>query len=388
MITLDYTPIEVEINVEQGNLVQDAFYTVGFITKNDSAPRSVFVSSLKDVLDNGYKRGSEAYNFCKGVFIQGQMNTVLLRAVRENESYSEAYLSDDNSGYYYVVIGSKDIADVLAFNTTILNENDLKLQFFSSNVDVSESLTGRKIVYYYYSYDSGDPSSPVGFQDFPLLFWDSSVGVQLESGSYIYLSPYDVDFVQGNSSQESLITQSNGQDLTVEQAQGRGLKYPEGAWIGYCGNFFPSQIQWLYKMIQNVDSHTQETLQTIPDFSTTTVIMPQYGSKSTLGSGATCQGYKIHEVVSLDWVRYALQKKLWEVFYNSEKIPATTAGMTLLENSVRYVLDIAVQQEIFTDYTITGRKLSGSLNRASFTFEATLTQTILEVKKVEGTIYH
>lgn len=388
MITLDYTPIEVEINVERGNLVQDAFYTVGFITKNDDAPRTLKATSLKDLLDNGYKRGSEAYNFCKGVFIQGQMNTVVLRAVRANESYTEAYLSDDNSDYYYVVIGSKDIADVVAFNTTLLNENSLKLQFFSSNIDVTESLVGRKIVYYFYEYDSGNTDFPVGFQDFPLLFWDSRVGVQLDSESYLYLSPYDINFDNPNGAMESLITQSNGDDLTYEQAQGRGLKYPEGAWIGYCGNFFPSQVQWLYKMIQNVDSHTHDTLQTIPDYSTTTVIMPQYDAKSTLGSGATCQGHKIHEVVSLDWVRYALQKKLWEVFYNSEKIPATTAGMSLLENAVRYVLDIAVQQEIFTDYTITGRKLTGSLNRASFTFEATLTQTILEVKKVEGTIYH
>lgn len=388
MITLDYSPIEVEINVEQGNLTQDAFYTVGFLTRHPTAPRTVVVNSLQDVLDAGYKRGSEAYNFCKGVLIQGQMNTVILRAVRASESYSDAYRADDNSEYYYVVIGSKDIADVIAFNDTLLNEGGLKLQFFSTNLDVSQQVAGRKLVYYYYKYESSDPTHPQGFQDFPYLSWDSKFGVNLDSGGLIYLSPYNVVQMDVVGAKEVLITQDNGQDLTVQQAQGRALKYAEGAWIGYCGNFFPSQIQWLYKMIQNVDYHTYDELRDIPNLSTTTVIMPQYGDKSTLGSGRTCEGFPIHEVVSLDWVRYALQKKLWEVFYNSERLPATSAGMSLLENALRYVLDIAVQQGIFESYIITERKLASSLNRASFKFEATLTQTVLEVKRVEGTIYH
>lgn len=389
MIHLDYTPIEVELNVEQGNLTSDAFYTVGFITMNDTAPRTLVVTSLQDLLDNGYLRGSEAYNFCKGVFIQGQMNTVVVRAVRSNETYSQAYLADDNSNYYFVVIGSKNTQDVLTFNDTLASENAIKLQFFSSNVDVSEQCSGRKLVFYYYDHDTGNPLAPIGFQDFPMMLWDSRLGVQLDSGTYIYLSPYDV-YTEGgtDTSFEGLIKQTTGEDLTYEQAQSRGIKYAEGAWIGLCGNYFPSQTQWLYKRLNNVDASTYEELKDIPDLSTASVYMPRTLEKSTLGSGKTCQGFPIHEVVGLDWVKYALQKKLWEVFYTSEKVPATNAGVSLLENAVRYVLDIAVQQEIFTDYVITGRKLLGSENRASFSFEATLTQTILEVKKVEGTIYH
>ena len=80
MITLDYNPIEVDLNVETGNLIQDAFYTIGFVTENDSAPRTLEVHSLQDLLDNGYTRGSNAYKFCKGVLIQGTMNTVIVRA--------------------------------------------------------------------------------------------------------------------------------------------------------------------------------------------------------------------------------------------------------------------------------------------------------------------
>lgn len=377
MITLNYTPIEIELNIEQGNINQNAFYSVGFITENEDAPRTIVVNKLEDLLENGYSRGSNAYNFCKAVLIQGQMNTIIVRSKRENESYFEAYLADDNSDYYYVVLGIKDVSEVLSFNSLLLDSKDLKLQFFSTDEDVSELISGRKIVYYY------QPD----FIDFPYIAFDSGSGVQTDEEYFLYLNTFEV-LNTGNvlvSDPESDYTQSDGSDLTFEQAQGRGIKYPEGSWIGLCGNYFPSQVQWLYKNLKNVDTFQ---LQEIPDLSTISTLMPYNNEKSTLGSGKTGQGFNIHEVVSLDWVRYAIQKKLWEVFYNNERVLATAAGMLLLENAVRYVLDIAVQQDIFTAYTITGRNLISSINRASFSFEATITQTILEVKKVEGTIYH
>ena len=31
------------------------------------------------------------------------------------------------------------------------------------------------------------------------------------------------------------------------------LKYPEAAWISYCANVFPSQMQWLGKTLTGVD---------------------------------------------------------------------------------------------------------------------------------------
>lgn len=377
MVTLDYHPIEVDINVDQGLLVQDAFYTVGFITEHDTAPRTVVVNSLQDVLNAGYSRGSNAYNFCKGVLIQGQMTTIVVRAKRPSETYFEAYSADDNNSFYYVVLGSKNTTVVLDFNTLLVQTKDLKLQFFSSDVDLSTQVAGRNLVYYY------QPE----FVDFSYIAYDSSIGVLTDLNAFLYTYPATNNTMLGIDIQEpeSDLVQDDLSELTLDQAQKRNLKYPEGAWLGYCGNFFPSTIQWLYKNIQNVNTFQPVS---IPNFSTTCVIMPDTKSKSTLGSGTNCEGYKVYEVVSLDWVRYAMQKKLWEVFYSNEKVPTTSGGMSLLENAVRYVLDIAVAQGIFQSYKITGSKYTSPLSRASFTFEAVLTQTILEVKKVEGTIYH
>ena len=371
MITLDYSPIEVDLNVETGNLIQDAFYTIGFVTENDSAPRTLEVHSLQDLLDNGYTRGSNAYNFCKGVLIQGKMNTIIVRAKRANESYVEAYEADDNSSYYYVVIGSKDISTILSFNDRLISLGDIKLQLFSSSSDHSDLIIGRKLIYYYQE----------DFTDFPYIAFDSSAGVLLDSSSIINVDP----FLGIQESEESPMTNQDLTDISEELAQARTLQYPEAAWAGLCGFYFPSQIQWLYKNIQNVNASNPTE---IPNLSTTSVLFGAYKDKSTLGSGTDCTGYPINEVVSLDWVKYALRKRLWEVLYNSEKVSSNKFGLSILENVVKSVLDTAVQLEIFESYKLTDSKIVSTLGRASFKFEAILTQTILEVKKVEGTIYH
>lgn len=374
MEVLDRSPVEVNINVETLALTQDAFYTVGFITENESAPRTVIVNSLDDVLSNGYERGSMAYNFVFGVLLQGNMNSVVLRAKRANESYIDAYLADSNNDYYYLVLGTKDLNTILGFNDFLSSSRDIKLQFFSGSTTVS--LQGRKLVYYY------QPS----FTDFDYLLLDSDTVVTLDSGAYIYTDATGINTGYDSSvTQEYLIKQIDGSDLTQEQAQKRSLRFPEGAWIGLCGYYFPSTVQWLYKNIKKSDVFD---ISEIPEYSTTTSTETLTRDKATLGSGTTCQGFPIHEVVSLDWVKYALQKRVWQLLYQTEKVSATQAGLSLVENAVRYVLDIAVQQGIFSEYQITARSVSGLQSRASISFEATLTQTILEVKKVEGTIYH
>lgn len=373
MITVDYKPIEVDLNIEQGSIIQSAFYTVGFITENDSAPRTVVVNSLQDLLDNGYERGSNAYNFCKAVLIQEAMNTVIVRAKRASETYFEAYEADHNTDYYYVVLGTKVISEVLDFNTLLIATKELKLQFFSTKEDVSDQVVARRLVYYFQE----------EFEEFNYINFDSSSNVLLDSSSA--LVPTGANYEEIPVGSESRLVTPNQPDLSLNQAQARNIKYPEAAWIGLCGNSFPSKIQWLYKRLQNVTT-SQPT--TIPDYSSTSVLMNMNLDKATVGSGSDCTGNPIHEVVSLNWVEYAIQKKLWEVFYNVEKVPNTNSGLLLLENAVKYVLDIAVSLNIFSEYKITGSKRVSSLGRASFTFEATLTQTILEVKKVEGTIYH
>lgn len=71
----------------------------------------------------------------------------------------------------------------------------------------------------------------------------------------------------------------------------------------------------------------------------------------------TCQGIVINEQVSLDWVTWAISKNIWNTLYTESKINANDSGLTLIENKLKEVLDIAVKENIFTEYKITQRNL-------------------------------
>lgn len=70
MQTVNYTPVKVDVNIEETVLTSEGFYQVGFITENNTAPRTIVVETLEELASYGYNRGSMAYNFCLGVFSQ------------------------------------------------------------------------------------------------------------------------------------------------------------------------------------------------------------------------------------------------------------------------------------------------------------------------------
>ena len=221
---LNLTPVNVDVKVENFTIKSSAFYSVCFITGHNTAPRTVEVTKLKDLLDNGYSRDSLAYNFCRYLFMQQGVTTVYVRAKRNNETYETAFNADDNSDYYYVVIDSKDISPIIKFNDYITQNDPYKLQFFSTNTDVSKNIKDKKIVHYY--------------QPTPAL----------ESFS---IAPSDM------GSRNLFIPKK---DYTFDEIQSMPPFYPESCWIGRCGHVFPSRIQWLHKYLAGVIDKNRTTV--------------------------------------------------------------------------------------------------------------------------------
>ena len=168
--------------------------------------------------------------------------------------------------------------------------------------------------------------------------------------------------------------------------QNHHLAYPEAAWIALCGNKFPSSVQWLYKYLAKVDVLPAKGLKDkLPDSgypNTTSIVMKNI---STVGSGKTSQGVPIHEQVSLDWVKWAISQRVWKTLYTQNKINAAQGGIDLIVNEIKYILDIAVEQGIFTQYKIGETKLDRNTNNLQVKFTANLTHTILEVE-VNGSL--
>lgn len=170
--------------------------------------------------------------------------------------------------------------------------------------------------------------------------------------------------------------------------QNHHLAYPEAAWIGYCGDSFPSRVQWLHKYLSKVDVLPAKGLEDkLPDSgypNTTSMVMK---NRATVGSGKTSEGVPIHEQVSLDWVKWAISRKVWRLLYTKDKISATEGGKELIVNEVKDVLNIAVEEGIFVKYDISDVILNSRNNTISIKFSAELEHTILYVD-VSGSLYH
>lgn len=179
-----------------------------------------------------------------------------------------------------------------------------------------------------------------------------------------------------------------GEDNKMEQPQLARLAYPEAAWIGYCGDSFPSKVQWLHKYLSKVDVLPEKGLKDkLPDSgypNTTSMVMK---NRATVGSGKTSEGVPIHEQVSLDWVKWAISRKVWRLLYTKDKISATEGGKELIVNEVKDVLNIAVEEGIFVKYDISDVILNSRNNTISIKFSAELEHTILYVD-VSGSLYH
>ena len=172
--------------------------------------------------------------------------------------------------------------------------------------------------------------------------------------------------------------------MSVELAQSILPNYPEAAWIGNCGFYFPSRVQWLHKFLAKVTTTKRTNL---PNLSTSSALIYSK-DKATVGSGATADGTKIEYKVMNDWLIWAIQRNLWKILYTKEKVPQTNSGSILMENGLKEVLDVAVTENHFSDYRITEVTQDRRTNKLSMKFSATLVHTILGVDKVEGTIYN
>ena len=404
---VETNPINVEITVESESLDRNAFYNVCFITENDVAPRTVEVANLNELLSHGYRRDSLAYNFCLTAFAQQGIPSVFVRAKRTDETYSEAFSSDSNANYYFVVVDSKLESDIAPFNEYLTSADEFKLQFYSSSND---PIKDRKLVHYYSDFSirlaeimAGDFSRLVGDSEnlagrvyasdrakFSELYIAKALKSNVEveevySGEYKYMAG-DLTKLVGDSINLA------GRTIDYEKAREYGAEiqyyqlartaYPEAAWIAECANLFSSRVQWLHKMLVKPEIMKYSE---IPENSNTTVIVMD--TKATVGSGNTMQGFAIHEQVSLDWVKWAIGRKVWTLLYNASKLPSTVGGTELIKNEMKNVLDLAIEEGVFSKYHIKNISIAKDKETVKASFSATLMHSILGAS-ISGSLYH
>ena len=372
-MNINSPPVNVEITVESESLDRNAFYNLCFITENDVAPRTIQVGNLNELLSFGYTRDSLAYNFCLTVFAQQSIPSVYVRAKRSNETFAQAFSAESNADYYFVVIDSKLDEDVKTFNEYLTSADEFKLQFYSSN---KLPIEGKKLVHYTSSFAVENLS----------IFAGNTYRLVGDKIGKAGLVP-DVTRVTTRDSYISkalnlgLLSPKDG-ETSIENFQLARTAYPEAAWIAECANSFPSRVQWLHKYLVKPDVMKYSE---IHDKSNTTAIV--LNTKSTVGSGTTMQGVLIHEQVSLDWVKWAIGRKIWNLLYNTTKLPSTAGGIELIKNEIKNVLDLAVEEGVFSKYHIKDVSIAKDKETVKASFSATLMHSILGAS-ISGSLYH
>jgi len=330
-------PVVVNVSINKKEVNRYAFYTPAFISENDEVERTVEVTSLKEVIDKGYSKDSNAYAYCAMAFSQKQrVDSVVLVAKRSIETYVEAYKASHNTLYYYITLESKEISDILSLSSFLLTERDDKLIFFTKYEDVTAQVKGISNLVWWWDAQSWLWSS------WDVVLWDSYLEVTATS-----------------------------------------LKYPEAAWISYCANVFPSQMQWLGKSLNGVDPIDTPTIPSSASFMNSIDGIDFY----TWGSGKTCDGEWIDHKVNDDWIKWAIRRNVWKLLKDSPKISATRNGDDQIEMKIKEVLEFNLRQNGIISYKVYNPQLNRQQRKVSFDFSYEREHAIVGVVTVNGTLY-
>lgn len=156
--------------------------------------------------------------------------------------------------------------------------------------------------------------------------------------------------------------------------------YSEAAWMGNFGSLFPSQTTWLYKPLSQVEPYSNEVDVTTNYYSTI------YEQNVATGSGKTMSGEWIENQAFIYWLQSAIQKNVFSLLINNNKIPATTRGAEQVIIKLREVLELAIKLDGISEYQILDYKLSPKQHNISIKFKAMLVNAISYVDGIVGEI--
>ena len=154
--------------------------------------------------------------------------------------------------------------------------------------------------------------------------------------------------------------------------------YSEAAWMGNFGSLFPSQTTWLYKPLSQVEPYSNEVDITTNYYSTI------YEQNVATGSGKTMSGEWIENQAFIYWLQSAIQKNVFSLLINNNKIPATTRGAEQVIIKLREVLELAIKLDGISEYQILDYKLSPNQHNIKIKFKAMLVNAINYVNGIEG----
>lgn len=276
-------------------------------------------SSLAAMIDAGYATTDKEYIMAQRIFSQNPSPSSVFVAPLTGSDYSDSIQAAFNASkaWYAVIIESRLKADIL--DAAALVETLGRLLIVCSN---DEEVSGQS---------------------------SSNVLVQLNGANY---------------------------DRTAYLYSGNQATYPEAGWAGILLPKAPGSATWMFKTIagSTADSLTDTLSSYIRGLNGNTY--ETIGGVSITREGKVVSGEWIDTIRGVDWLKARIEEDLYSKFVNSDKIPFTAAGISVVENVLRERLQDAVDQGVLASYTVSvpaigsvsnADKIARTLNDVSFT---------------------
>lgn len=126
--------------------------------------------------------------------------------------------------------------------------------------------------------------------------------------------------------------------------------YPEAALVGAVGARDVGSVTWKFKALNNVislDDLTQTELNNIHDLNGITYVR-KAGLPGT-SEGWMLSGEFIDVIMSKDWIQVNIENTLQLALNRADKVPFTTAGISLLEGGTRSILQEGYNRGMIAD---------------------------------------
>lgn len=166
--------------------------------------------------------------------------------------------------------------------------------------------------------------------------------------------------------------------------EGANTTFGECAWLGVMLPKDPGSATWKFKTLTGVTQDSITTTESTRARAKNINTYESIGGVDITREGVMASGEFIDVIVGADWLEAQIEENVYSRFVNSDKIPYTDAGATVIEGEIRKCLQDAVDADYITsDYTVTVPKVAtvSSATKATrvfptITFQATLAGAI------------
>ena len=123
-------------------------------------------------------------------------------------------------------------------------------------------------------------------------------------------------------------------------------EYPDAAWIGAVGPWYPDSVTWKFKMPVGVSVPSLRTgeINTLEE-NHVNFVTNEY-KKNYIKNGCCADGEWIDAILGGDWIAKTMREKLYDIFMTNPTIPYTDAGFTIVAAGVFETLDEAADHGI------------------------------------------